>query len=434
MMISYRIRRVIYSFAFVILVFGNSLAFASSGVALSEEARLNQARNSIINNGFENVRLMRLGNSLHVEYENRIFRNELVAAGVIAHILSQNMADSSQLVLIPLNRGIPMCAIHINSADYRNFISGKISNREFANTLKIDEYSQISSQAGGASRDSRVSSSFRKLDFTVSPGHTIQLGNYEDSFKFYGYFVPDISTHLWPGAALRMQLIIPVYDEIGMYTKEVRLSRLALNQTLRLPAGGLVSVSVGAFEPTRYGISSEAGYFLLNRRFWVGAGLDYTGFLLYQKKEWTYSKETVRTDRAFIYYFLPWLDFSVGVQYADYLMGDHGWLMDVSRTLGDFKIGFYVARTNLDKFGGFRLSVPLSPMRQPAARRVRLNWPSSYNWNYRMTSETITYDVPLATGQTISTGFELIDFQKKLVTSYIRNNVGWWKKVDTYVK
>jgi hypothetical protein len=427
MVISRRIRPLVLFCAVWILILANSWTVAVGGTGASDESLLAQIRDSVVRNGFENVRVFRLGSAIQVEYENRIFRNELVAAGVVAHILSDRAAEDQDLVLIPLNRGLPMCAIHLSNSEYKNFISGKIANREFADRLKIEEYSRQAGQAGGPS-------SFRKLDFTVSPGHTIQLGNYEDSFKFYGYLLPDVSTYLWPGAALRLQLLVPVYDEIGMYTKEVRLSRLSLNQVVRLPAGGLASVSVGAFEPSRYGVSSEAGYFLMNRRFWVGAGLDYTGLLLYQNKEWQYSKKTVRTDRAFIYYFLPWLDFSVGVQYADYLMGDHGWMLDVARTVGDFKIGIYAARTDMDKFGGFRLTIPLSPMRQPAARRVRLNWPSSYNWNYRMTSETVTYDVPLATGQTISSGFELIDFQKKLVTSYIRNNVGWWKKVDKHVK
>lgn len=399
-------------------------------VSFSEESFLTLVSREVLNNGFENVKIAVIDNTLQVEYENRVLRNEVVAAGVIAHILTKHTTDDFTAVLIPLNRGIPICAIRFLSADYRKFMSDAMDKKDFAQALHIEESSRTMKPA----RDARISSSFRKLDFTVAPGHTIQFGNYEDSFKFNGYFLPDVSTSPWPGAALRMQLLVPVYDEIGMYTKEVRLSRLTLNQVFRLPAGGLASVSVGAFEPTRYGLSAEAGYFLLNRRFWVGAGLDYTGFLLYQNKEWLYSREKVQTDRAFIYYFLPWLDFSVGVQYADYLMGDHGWLLDVSRTLGDFKLGFYVARTDVDKFGGVRLTVPLSPMRQPAARRVRLNWPSAYNWNYRMTSETITYDVPLATGQTISSGFDLIDFQKKMVTSYIRNNVGWWKKAEKYVK
>ncbi len=404
-------------------------ALAAPGTHFSDDSFATLARHSILNNGFENVCLTRAGNTLYVEYENRILRNELVAAGVIARIVIAATEDNFQLVLVPLHRGLPMCAIRVQSADYRDFMAGKTGAREFADRLLIEERPQIP-----ADRERRASSSFHKLDFTVAPGHTIQLGNYEDSFKFYGYFIPELSSQLWPGAALRMQAIVPVYDEIGLYTKEVRLSRLSLNQVVRLFKNGLVNISVGAFEPTRYGISSDVGFFLLNRRFWVGAGLDYTGLLLYQNKEWQYSKETVRTDRAFVYYFLPWLDFSIGVQYADYLMGDHGWLMDVTRALGDFKIGLYAARTNKDKFGGFRLTVPLSPMRQTAARRVRLNWPTSYNWNYRMTSETITYDVPMNTGQSVSSGFELIDFQKKLITSYIRNNIGWWKTVDKYTK
>lgn len=431
MKISARIHHLVHCCVLVFFMMASSGAVA---VPFSDESFLTLVRSDVLNNGFENVRIAIIDNTLQVEYENRILRNDVVAAGVITHILTKHTTDDFEALLIPLNRGIPICAIRFMSADYRKFMSGAMDKREFANALHIEEYSRTIKPAVALARAARVSSSFRKLDFTVAPGHTIQFGNYEDSFKFNGYFLPDVSTCLWPGAALRMQVLVPVYDEIGMYTKEVRLSRLTLNQVFRLPAGGLASVSVGAFEPTRYGLSTEAGYFLLNRRFWVGAGLDYTGFLLYQNKEWLYSKEKVRTDRAFIYYFLPWLDFSVGVQYADYLMGDHGWLMDVSRTLGDFKLGFYVARTDVDKFGGVRLTVPLSPMRQPAARRVRLNWPSSYNWNYRMTSETITYDVPLATGQTISSGFDLIDFQKKMVTSYIRNNVGWWKKVAVYVK
>lgn len=426
------LKRCDHKFLFSLLTFSALVSGGpvyGSGRGIPADSVLGHMRSSLINYGFENVRLIAI-DAVHiqVEYENRILRNELAAAGVVMHLIADVFSDSLDFVLTPLNRGVAITAIQVNGASYRRFMDGNISDHDFVQSLRIGGPS-----SGALSHEPRRAVSFRKMDFTIAPGQTIQLGNYEDPFKYSGYLVPEIVSFLWPGAVLRAQAIVPVYDEINQFTKEIRLSRLAINQALRLPAGGLLGVSLGVFEPSRYGISTEAGYFLLHQHFWAGAGLDYTGFLLYQNKEWTYSEPGVWTDKAFIYYFFNKLDFVLGLQYAEYLLGDHGWSLHLSRMVGDVKFGFYAARTDRDKFGGFNLTVPLSPMRQPSAKRVRLNWPSQYTWSYRATSETITIDTPLATGQSVLNGFELIDFQKKMTASYIRNNIGLWKKSKKYI-
>jgi hypothetical protein len=381
--------------------------------------------------GFENVlsTVSENADEIRISYENRVLRNDLTAVGVVLHLLSGQLRDSTTIILIPLNRGIPIASLRLNISDYRRFIEGSISEPDFIDLLQINKVVPLPHNNNAAN-----SPSFRKLDFTVVPSHTIQLGNYEDNFKFSGYLIPEVSSFLWPGAALRAQVIVPVYDEIGQYTKEVHLSRLVFNQVLRLPTGSLVGINLGVFEPSRYGVSAQVGHFLLNQHFWIGAVLDYTGFLQYQHQEWTYSKPGITTDRVFLDYFFNKLDFVLRLQYADYLWGDHGWSFHVSRLMGDVKFAFYVAMTDQDKFGGFELILPLSPQRLPAAKRVRLNWPAHYTWSYRATSETITLDAPLMTGQSVSTGYELDDFHKKLTTSYIRNNIRLWKQSQKFIR
>ena len=164
----------------------------------------------------------------------------------------------------------------------------------------------------------------------------------------------------------------------------------------------------------------------------LGAEATYTGFLLYQEKKWNYSHPSRLTGRAYCTFFMDKLDLAIGVNYSEYLMGDNGWSGEVSRTFGETEIGLYFAKTNMDKFGGFRFKIPFPPQRRPRPGVIRLSTPYYYNWGYRATTRANTFGAPTQTGLAIATGSNLRNFQKNMVTSYIRNNIHVWKEPIDY--
>jgi hypothetical protein len=404
------------------------LVWAGSGFAEISDASIAECQAVLQQQGFENLAVIAQGpDTLLVMYENRIFRNDMTAAGVVLACLQEKLANVTVLQLTPQQRAIPVCSIFIPLADYREFMAGRLDEKAFAASLHISSAERLPVTTKSAS-------SFGRVDVTVRPGIAFQLGNYDDRFKINLNLQPELSTTLWRGGRVLAQAIVPVYDEMGIYTNEARLGRFTVSQWQRLPGDGIVSLSAGIFKPDRWGIAGEGAWFLFNRHVCVGAAAEYTGFLLYQNDYWHYSDWSRWTWRSYGRYYLSRLDLMISMQYADYLMQDHGWQFEATRVFRDAEIGVFMARTDQDRFGGVNLRIPLFPVRSSRPARVRVVSPGYMAMGYQATNKVYTTGAPLSTGVLVSSGNELLDFARRLLPSYIRNNLSLWKRAGKYIR
>jgi hypothetical protein len=385
--------------------------------------------------GFENVKITTVANNtVLIEYENRVFRNDLLAAGVVVALVADADAKTSAVIIVPLNKGVPLCEITINTAAYKKYIGGDIGKIEFASSLLFEKIDKKRKLGKRFKLFDKNTSSFRKLDITFQPGTRVHLGNYDDRYKLSFDLMPELSTSLWKGNTILAQILIPIHDEIGLYTNEVRLSRFIVNQVFNLPFSGLCSLNAGAFNPDRWGLSAEICYYIYNKHFLIGSKIDYTGFLLYQNSRWNFSKLGKTTNQTYCYYFFNNIDIAVGINYSRYLMGDSGWLGELSRTFGETKVGVYFAKTEIDKFGGFRFRIPLRPVKRTKPNIVRLNIPPFYDLSYKASNVTYTFGAPIETGVVIKGGLNLLDFNKNMTPTYIRNNIDMWLSAAKFVQ
>ncbi len=404
------------------------LAGFSASQAEIPDSLLSACQSVLQQHGFENLAISAIGqDTVSLGYENRIYRNDMTAAGVVLACVQAQLAHIEVLQLIPQQRGIPVCTIIVSLPGYRQYIAGELDEKAFSASLRITSAAHLPFHV-------RSASSFGRMDITVRPGLAFQLGNYDDRFKINFNIQPELSTTLWRGGRLLVQAIVPLHDEIGIYTDEVRLGRFALSQWIRMPGDGIVSLNAGCFRPDRWGLAGEGAWYLFNRHICLGSAAEYTGFLLYQEKEWVYSKLSRWTWRGYgRYYFSP-LDLIVGVQYAEYLMKDRGWQFEATRIFRDAEISIFMARTDQDKFGGVGLRIPLPPVRSSRPARVRLVSPGYLSFGYQATNKVYTTGQPIATGILVSNGNELVDFARRLLPTYIRNNLVLWKKAVRFVR
>lgn len=378
----------------------------------------------LVQQGFENV-VVRLRvkpkKELIIEYENRRYRYEMRAMGVVCALVSSKIKHIDWLTLIPKNRDIPLVQVRIHLQDYDSFIKGEISTKIFASRLEISQ-NLLSNESGNGNtslQTNQTNDSFRKIDLFINPDINARLGNYDDPYKWQLNIIPEISSFLFKGMKATAELIIPLENELGEEGDDIRPGRVVLNQTLRFPDHIFGSFSSGYFAPNRYGFSAEILKFLLNGNLSFGAKVDYTGFLLYMDKRWFYSdlnKWTYFLNGT--YRFSP-LDFYVSLSQGRFLLGDVGWRIDVLRSFGETDIGFFAIKTRAETIGGFRLRLPIFPMRRLAPYRIRASPPLYFDRTYRYSYTD--------SGTSISTGCSLRDFMKKLVPSYIRNNIEEFK-------
>ena len=113
------------------------LCYSSIAFSGWEESAVTLQKN-LVDQGFENVQVSGDNNGLvRVRYENRVYRNEVRAAGVVLAEINRCDSTWSESVLLPLHRQVVIAEIGVGMADYRAFRAGSIGANELAARLQF---------------------------------------------------------------------------------------------------------------------------------------------------------------------------------------------------------------------------------------------------------------------------------------------------------
>jgi len=370
-------------------------------------------------------------NKLTISYENRAFRNEVLAAGVVLAAVNQFVSDSCCVVLIPHRNGVAMGSVATDISTYRSFITGQIEQSIFVKNLDFDDKGDLAALADGTLKRKR---NFPLADLLINPSITMQLGNYDDAVKATLGLAPELNVDVWRGATLAARVLFPMYDELGIYTLDPRLLRLSLFQAFRLSSDDLFFAQIGVFEPDRWGIAGEWAHFLYGRRFLLGCKGQYTGFFLHQEGTINYSPWRTGTGQVYANYFAPRYDLTVRLAYTKYLFSENGPSIQVSRKFADLEIGLLAAKTNIDEFGGIVLKVPLSPQKSGNPQKLRMRLPEYHTWKYESASLAHTQGQTVQTGVMVTSAMEAMDWLHFFIPTFIKNNIALWKTANLYLE
>ncbi len=368
---------------------------------------------------------------LTVSYENRTFRNEVLAAGVVLGAINDFVSDSCRVVLIPHRNGVAMGSVAIDISIYRSFITGQTEQNVFVKSLDFDDKGDLSALAASTLKRKRQ---FPLADLLIHPSVTMQFGNYDDVVKATLGLTPELNVDVWRGATLTARVLFPMYDELGIYTLDPRLLRLSLFQAFRLSSDDLFFAQIGVFEPDRWGIAGEWAHSLYGRRFLLGCMGQYSGFFLHQEGVINYSPWRTGTGQIYGKYFAPRYDLMIQLAYTKYLFSENGPSIQISRKFADLEIGLLAAKTNIDKFGGLVLKIPLSPQKSGNPQKLRMRLPEYHTWKYESTSLAHTQGQTVQTGVMVTSAMEALDWLHFFVPTYIKNNIALWKTARQYLE
>lgn len=374
--------------------------------------------------GFENIHVADSDSGdLEVYYENRIYRDELYAAGIVMALIDSLAMGEENIILIPGRRAFPICELQIRHAAYDSFMAEIVDAKVRPPFVTVADFREKLAFR----RHDLKSPSFGKIDLTVYPTFSVYLGNYDDRFKLFFALMPVVSTTLWKGAAAYAEASIPLYNDVNyQYFRFIdypQLSKAAVSQIVRLPFNVVASLSYGVYNPNRYGWAGEVNKSFFHRRLAMGYSFEYTGFLLYYDKVWYKSKKDLLTSKAYAIYYSNFLNCQFGVSYNHYVMKDAGWLFEFSRNFRETTVGAFAGSTPIDKFGGLALRFPLSRLKRPKPGRVRAVLPSYYEYSYRATNKVYTQHSPVQTGISVYTGTKLSYLDMHLTPNYVVNNL-----------
>lgn len=387
------------------------MTLAAPAASVSSDALQNLSR-ALVAQGFENVVVSgEPGAPVKVYYENRIYRYELRAMGVVLALLDEGLPEKWAAAVIPMTAGVPVVSVTTTADDYRRFISGEADPDEFAKSLVIHTHPQSPDLKRGENR------SFRRLDLSAGPTFSLEFEQFDDSLRGRVNIVPQAEIYPARGLLATGQLIIPLYDEIEERTSGVRPGRATLD-VLGRRGGTLGLARAGIFNNERYGFILEAGRWVWGDRVLFRGSGHLTGKLALKEGVWEYSDLEVFTYSLEAKYWYPLIDVTLKASFGRFLAEEYGGRFDLSRAFGELDIGFFVIKTESDSLAGLLVDIPLPLARYSRPKPVRLKTVPHLVWEYR--------DEVSGTGLMPGGGMSIENLHENLAPVFIRNNVSEW--------
>ncbi len=367
-------------------------------------------------NGFENIKVKLEDSKILIAYENRVFRFEIDALKEVLKLVVPLIHDREELILIPLNRKIPIIKFFSSLKNCREFLSDNISAEQFINDADIRM--DVDKDFKLLDDESEFNTSDFRFDLVLKPQLSFEFGPYSDPVLAQINLAPDIRTGFWKGMKLSYEEIIPLWNEFGPRGDSVRTGMVTINQTFRLPNAFFISTTAGIFSVNRYGFDFEAKKYFGEGNFSLGGNLGLTSFIEFSGlTKILYSDQFLVTGAFGAEYRIEKYDLTLGISIGHYLKKDNSIRVDINREFGEIEIGFFAIRSFEGvSNGGFTLTIPLLPSKywNPSFARVRVA--ENYPWSYVVKSNESDL-----IGLRYNTGNRIYTFLEKLNPSFIKN-------------
>lgn len=367
-------------------------------------------------NGFENIKVKVEDARILIAYENRVFRFEVDALKEVLKLVVPLIDDREELILIPLNRKIPIIKFFSSLKNCREFLANNIDAEQFIN--EADIRMDVDKDFKLLFDESEFNSSDFRFDLVLKPQMSFEFGPYSDPVLAQINLAPDIRTGFWKGMKFSYETIFPLWNEFGSRGDSIRTGMVTLNQTFRLPNALFISTTAGIFSGNRYGFDFETKKYFGNGNFSLGGNFGVTSYIDFSgMTRILYSSEFMVTGSVSAEYRIEKYDLTLGASIGHYLQKDNSLRVDINREFGEIEIGFFALRSFKGvSNGGFTLTVPLFPSQYWNPSFVRLKVAENYSWSYVVKSNTNDL-----IGLRYNTGSRIYTFLEKLNPSFIKN-------------
>lgn len=350
------------------------------------ESSLSSLRDSLIREGFLNVRVGTRDGMLLVEYENTIFNhNELDALGLVSGLACEGAPEGLDTLRIVIKRrNIRMAAITMPLQYLRNFMKSPEGLRDLRDHLVVDFEAREKEGANFVGGDDN--SGMLNTSLMLAPGLTTFIGTEVGVFDYLLSLKPELVTTLWKGAVVNARWDLPISWSDNLENgrqyrnnrQPAQLERVMLFQTIKPLPFVMFNLGAGMILHDRYGMLNEAT--------WSPGGGDHR-FRVVQgwNENSTTRLQTNLLLGSYRYYFSP-LDLSLEGAVGKFWAEDKGFSLEMKRFWGDTSVSLYYKDSKGNdhkrwRAAGIQFSFPLTPRRdmKPLAKiQVR----GSDEWSY----------------------------------------------------
>ena len=328
---------------------------------------------ALVREGLENVRVAVRGDTLLSAYENRRYRQSAEALDLWTRGLGRPW------VAFERRAGLVAAAIRIDS-----------TTRQGPSRLRYPSDRDFPLRPIGPA----LASTRRSVDLEIGPLVTYEIGHIFDPFQLRVDLQPRLRYNPWSGGLATLAWVIPLQNDfapgdLDPDINRVRPGPLKLDQFAFIPGAALLSGSLGYFGDNRYGLSIGAARPIAGGRLLVDAQWDQTGFIAFPRGGTIYSNPSHWSGFAGLTWRPSFAEIAVRARAARFLYGDHGGELEVLRTMGDFEVGGFIARSTGVELYGVRVDIPVPPLKRATGARVRVQPVERFPLEFRSTSEPV---------------------------------------------
>lgn len=351
--------------------------------------------------GFENVEVTRSGDTLFAVIEDPRYRGTFRGAGEALKAMAREVPECSHFELVIEEYFIPRVAVHAShddglwkvDVDYSTSPIKAVVNRAVA-----AEQAKLREQPGWRNVSPYrldPAKSYGKVDLTFYP--IVWLDNHllTQLYEYGVFLAPALETTLWWGNRVTIQPIVPVATNYaaGSLKRKFQWGNLNVQQDIVDNGRWWARVSAGTFRDYRIGVNANVGW-RLNSNVDFSVVANWTAACANMGDGWYFGRSYGRYLHAKLDWFEPHTALQVQLSAGQFLYGDRGVRMDVSRHFGEYVVGLYGVYTkgkdqewlHGEHNAGFHFAIPFGGKSQYRRGYFRLKLPEYFDWEYSMVS------------------------------------------------
>lgn len=320
--------------------------------------------------GFEDIRTKVRNDTLFASIEDRAHRGTFRGAAAAIKRVSEEYPEINQFEILLTDYKMPQLIVHA-------------FKREGIWDVRVDR--EMESARKQLKTEKPQAASTGKIDITFVPMFSLVNNKLDHLFDYSLRIAPVFAATLWKGARLTLQPIFPIVNNFldGDTQKYIQIGNATLSQQVLSTKRWKVTATAGFFNPERVGahlkiglhafrglnIYAEGGYTLeANNTMVKGFGIvSNSGKLMLMAKA---------------EYYEPHTKLQIELQGGQFLYGDHGARLDVTRHFSEYAIGLYGILTGGEKNFGFHFAIPMGGKRQKRTWFLRPRLPEYFSWEY----------------------------------------------------
>lgn len=363
-------------------------------------ASAQNVRESLQRQGFENVEVETSGDTLYAVVEDSRYRGTFRGAGEALKVMAREAPQCSHFELLVEEYLIPRIAVHASQDGGLWQVDVDYATSPILETIRREKER---TERDGAQERRRDVSPYR-LDATKSVGKVdltfyplVWLDNHLLTVIYqYGILMaPALETTLWWGNRVTIQPLVPIANNYARYNidRRFQFGVVSIQQDLVNKASWWARVSAGMFQYNRLGFNANVGV-KLNRNLDLSLVANWTSTIENRYSGWYVGEDYGRYAHVKLDWFEPRTLLQVQLSAGQFLYGDQGVRLDVSRHFGEYVIGLYGVYTkgkneewlHGEHNAGFHFAIPFGGKSQYRKGFFRVKLPEYFNWEYSMVS------------------------------------------------